>query len=277
MRKQWYYSAFFAIIIIQFLIELGLIFINFDLLSAYNSIKKQYNIISTINPFALLYKNTLNSVSAGLFLDFILLILTLSAFILAVRFKDNIFNNNNYLENAALTDSLTGLYNRRYFDSFYENIFAQSYRYDISHSLIMCDIDHFKKINDTYGHDKGDIVLKEVSDVLKNNIRKSDIAVRFGGEEFIVCLPSTNIANAVDVARKIKQMISKIRTKDIKKVTVSMGVAFYKKEFGNESKDMLKHLDNLLYEAKNRGRNRIISGDHQGSIIEVEENPWADE
>jgi len=277
MRKQWYYSAFFAIIIIQFLIELGFIFVNFNLLSAYNSIKKQYNITGAINPFALIYKNMLNAVSIGLFLDFILLLLTSSALILAIRFKENIISNNSNLENEAFTDSLTGLYNRRYFNTFYENIFAQSSRYGIPLSLIMCDIDHFKNINDTYGHDKGDIVLKEVSDVLKNNIRKSDIAVRFGGEEFIVCLPSTSITDAIDVARKIKQMISKIRTKDTKNLTISMGVASYKKEFGNESKDMLKHLDNLLYEAKNRGRNRIISGDHQGSIIEVEENPWADE
>ncbi len=274
MRKKGYYFTFFAIIIIQFLAEFGLLFVNFDIVASYNSTHKQYNTTKTLNPFGLLYKNLLNTTIIGLFLGLILLISTLSILFLILKFKKDIFNYD--LENAALTDSLTGLYNRRYFDSFYENIFAQSFRYEIPLSLIMCDIDHFKKINDTYGHDKGDIILKEVSGVLKNNIRKSDIAVRFGGEEFIVCLPSTHIDSAVDVARKIKQMISKIQTKDIKKVTVSMGVVFYKKEFGSESKDMLKYLDNLLYEAKNRGRNRIISEDDEGSVVEVEENPWID-
>ena len=93
----------------------------------------------------------------------------------------------------------------------------------------------------------------------------------------MVCLPSTEITSALDVARKIKQMVLKIKMKDIKKVTVSMGVTFYRKEFGSNPKDLLKRLDNLLYEAKNRGRNRIISEDHTGDIIEVEENPWLDE
>ncbi|MCL6119987.1 MAG: GGDEF domain-containing protein [Deltaproteobacteria bacterium] len=177
----------------------------------------------------------------------------------------------------ALTDGLTGLYNRRYFDMFYENIFNQSSRYGIPLTLIMCDIDHFKKINDTYGHDKGDIVLKEISNILKSNTRKTDIASRFGGEEFILCLPSTEITSALDVARKIKQMVLNVKTKDIKKVTVSMGVTFYRTEFDSNPTGLLKRLDDLLYEAKKRGRNRIISEDHAGDIIEVEENPWLDE
>ena len=207
--------------------------------------------------------------------DLILLALSIAAVISAVKLKKAVFDDD--LENMALTDGLTGLYNRRYFDIFYDNIFAQSSRYDIPLSLIMCDIDHFKKINDTYGHDKGDVILKEVASVLKANTRKSDMAARFGGEEFMLCLPSTHITNAIDVARKIKQMILKIQTKDIKKVTISIGVTFYRKEFENGPKDLLKRLDNLLYEAKNRGRNRIISEDRLGDIIEVEENPWVDD
>ena len=207
--------------------------------------------------------------------DLILLALSIAAVILTVKLKKAVFDDD--LENMALTDGLTGLYNRRYFDIFYDNIFAQSSRYDIPLSLIMCDIDHFKKVNDTYGHDKGDVILKEVANVLKANTRKSDIASRFGGEEFMLCLPSTHITSAIDVARKIKQMILKIQAKDIKKVTISIGVTFYRKEFENNSKDLLKRLDNLLYEAKNRGRNRIISEDGLGDIIEVEENPWVDD
>ena len=93
----------------------------------------------------------------------------------------------------------------------------------------------------------------------------------------MLCLPSTEITSALDVARKIKQMVLNVKTKDIKKVTVSMGVTSYRKEFDNNPTGLLKRLDDLLYEAKKRGRNRIISEDHTGDIIEVEENPWLDE
>ena len=250
MNKKRYYYIIISLIIIQIVSLSIFIFINFI--------------------------NIRGQISRVIFYqDLILLALSASAVISAVKLKKSVFNDD--LENMALTDGLTGLYNRRYFDTFYENIFAQSSRYDIPLSLIMCDIDHFKKINDTYGHDKGDVILKEVANVLKINTRKSDIAARFGGEEFMLCLPSTQIMNAIDVARKIKQMVLKIQTKDIKTITISIGVTFYRKEFENKPKDMLKRLDNLLYEAKNRGRNRIISEDRLGDIIEVEENPWVDE
>ncbi len=248
-KKRYYYIAFSAIII-QILILSIFLFINF------------INISSSISSI-IFYQNL------------ILLILSLGIFIFFIKFKKIIFDDD--LEHMALIDGLTGLYNRRYFDVFYDNIFAQSSRYDIPLSLIMCDIDHFKKINDTYGHDKGDVILKEVAGILKANTRRSDMAARFGGEEFMLCLSSTHITSAIDVARKIKQMIAKIQTKDIKKVTISIGVTFYRKEFGNNPKDLLKRLDNLLYEAKNRGRNRIISEDRLGDIIEVEENPWVDD
>lgn len=250
MNKKIYYYIILSAVIIQILILSIFLFIIFINISFRTS-------------------------SLIFYYDLILFTLSIAIFLSAVKFKKIIFNDD--LENMALTDGLTGLYNRRYFDTFYENIFAQSSRYNIPLSLIMCDIDHFKKVNDTCGHDKGDIILKEVANVLKINTRKSDIAARFGGEEFMLCLPSTQITSAIDVARKIKQMVLKIRTNDIKKITISIGIAFYRKEFENQPKDLLKRLDNLLYEAKNRGRNRIISEDRSGEIIEVEENPWIDE
>ena len=250
MDKKRYYYIIILLIIIQIVSLSVFLFINFINISG---------LISRV----IFYQ------------DLILLALSIAAVISAVKLKKAVFDDD--LENMALTDGLTGLYNRRYFDIFYDNIFAQSSRYDIPLSLIMCDIDHFKKINDTYGHDKGDVILKEVANVLKANTRKSDIASRFGGEEFMLCLPSTHITSAIDVARKIKQMILNIQAKDIKKVTISIGVTFYRKEFENSSKELLKRLDNLLYEAKNRGRNRIISEDVSGDIIEVEENPWVDD
>ena len=250
MNKRRYYYTLISLIFLQIISLFIFLIINF------------IN-ISTNNSRIILYQEL-----AALILSFVLLAAT-------IKFKKTIFDSN--LENMALTDGLTSLYNRRYFDMFYENIFNQSSRYGIPLTLIMCDIDHFKKINDTYGHDKGDVVLKEIANILKSNTRKTDIAARFGGEEFMVCLPSTEITSALDVARKIKQMVLKIKMKDIKKVTVSMGVTFYRKEFENNPKELLKRLDDLLYEAKKRGRNRIISEDHTGDIIEVEENPWLDE
>ena len=250
MDKRRYYSVIILLIFLQIISAAIILIINFINISANNS-------------------------SIILFAESFIFVLTLILFVAAIKFKKKIFDQD--LENMALTDGLTGLYNRRYFDMFYENIFNQSSRYGIPLTLIMCDIDHFKKINDTYGHDKGDEVLKEIANILKSNTRKTDIAARFGGEEFMVCLPSTEITSALDVARKIKQMVLKIKMKDIKKVTVSMGVTFYRKEFENNPKELLKRLDDLLYEAKKRGRNRIISEDHTGDIIEVEENPWLDE
>ena len=250
MDKSRYYSVIILLIFLQIISAAIILIINFINISANNS-------------------------SIILFAESFIFVLTLILFVAAIKFKKKIFDQD--LENMALTDGLTSLYNRRYFDMFYENIFNQSSRYGIPLTLIMCDIDYFKKINDTYGHDRGDVVLKEIANILKSNTRKTDIAARFGGEEFMVCLPSTEITSALDVARKIKQMVLKIKMKDIKKVTVSMGVTFYRKEFENNPKELLKRLDDLLYEAKKRGRNRIISEDHTGDIIEVEENPWLDE
>jgi diguanylate cyclase (GGDEF)-like protein len=250
MDKKRYYYVIISLIFLQVISAAIVLIINFINISVVNS-------------------------SIILYAESFIFILTLLLFAVVIKFKKKIFDQD--LENMALTDGLTGLYNRRYFDMFYENIFNQSSRYGIPLTLIMCDIDHFKKINDTYGHDKGDVVLKEISDILKTNTRKTDIASRFGGEEFMLCLPSTEITSALDVARKIKQMVLKVKTKDIKKVTISMGVTFYRKEFENNPKGLLKRLDDLLYEAKKRGRNRIISEDHMGDIIEVEENPWLDE
>ncbi len=250
MDKRRYYSVIILLIFLQIISAAIILIINFINISANNS-------------------------SIILFTESFIFVLSLALFAAAIKFKKKIFDQD--LENMALTDGLTGLYNRRYFDMFYENIFNQSSRYGILLTLIMCDIDHFKKINDTYGHDKGDEVLKEIANILKSNTRKTDIASRFGGEEFMVCLPSTEITSALDIARKIKQMVLKVKMKDIKKVSISMGVTFYRKEFENKPNELLKRLDDLLYEAKKRGRNRIISEDHTGDIIEVEENPWLDE
>ncbi|MHB1646665.1 MAG: GGDEF domain-containing protein [Candidatus Acididesulfobacter diazotrophicus] len=266
-EKKYFYILTLSVIIELFLV-LVILFISSNFL-----IYSDFSLLKNINESVFI--NAKHFIYISFILEFILFISAITVIWIITRYK-NIFFGKNF-EDIAMTDSLTGLYNRRYFDSFYENIFDQASRYGTIFSLIMCDIDHFKKINDTYGHDKGDLVLKEVAKILKNNMRKSDIASRYGGEEFIVVLPQTGLSKSLDVARKIKTLISKISIKDTGKITISIGVISYSKEFEDKSKDFLKKVDELLYEAKNRGRNRIMSVDTNNENIEVSENPWVDD
>lgn len=158
------------------------------------------------------------------------------------------------LEITVLYDPLTKAYNRRYFAEAMAQEMERVYRNKKTFSLIMLDIDHFKKVNDTYGHDVGDYVLKEIVSVVKNNIRKYDIVSRIGGEEFTVILPDTEIDYASTLAERLRKAIECHKFGYVKRVTVSLGVAQY------EDKDTLdtimKRVDEALYMAKNNGRNR---------------------
>ena len=161
-------------------------------------------------------------------------------------------------ENLAFTDPLTGLYNRRMFLEIAKKKLSEAKRYEEPLSLIMLDIDHFKRINDTYGHDVGDIALKFLAEILKNNVRASDIVARWGGEEFIILLPKTTLEQARKVAEKIRKIIE-MSTIDLPngeklKFTVSLGVSSFS---GKEDlEELIKEADIALYEAKRRGRNR---------------------
>ena len=130
-------------------------------------------------------------------------------------------------------------------------------------SIIMLDIDHFKKINDTFGHLVGDSLLRSIAHLLKTHLRKNDIPSRYGGEEFLILLPETQIFEAVAVGKKIMQALAKKEWK-LKKtresmgnITVSMGVALFRHDDLNES--FIKRADDALYQAKKEGRNRIIT------------------
>lgn len=171
----------------------------------------------------------------------------------------------NYLESLhqSVTDGLTELYNRRYFETHIRNMIMQSAFAPKSISLIMVDIDYFKKVNDTYGHQAGDAVIKEVSQRLKANLRLTDLCARYGGEEFVIILPATNLEFAKGVADRIKACVEETpffipseSTPSIK-CTISMGVSCLNE---NDNLDtLLARADKALYKAKESGRNIIIT------------------
>jgi len=167
------------------------------------------------------------------------------------------------LAEMANKDPLTNLYNRRYFNDVADTLLSMAHRQQQEFSIFMLDIDRFKLINDTYGHNAGDVVLKKLSNLLTTSIRQSDVAIRFGGEEFVVLLPNTNIDGAVLIAKKLKEAIENIEIKipniDIIKFTVSIGISQCDCSKNAEVIDDLVHkADEALYEAKRAGRNKIV-------------------
>lgn len=161
-------------------------------------------------------------------------------------------------ENLAFIDPLTGLYNRRMFLELAEKKLNEAKRYKESLSLIMLDIDHFKRINDTYGHGVGDMALKSLTEILRKNLRASDIVARWGGEEFVIILPKTTLEQAYNVAEKIRKLVE-ISAIDLPngeklKFTVSLGVSFFSGE--EDLEELIRQADIALYEAKSKGRNR---------------------
>lgn len=163
------------------------------------------------------------------------------------------------MELLAITDSLTGLYNRRFFFEFAENEIEKSKRYNKDLSMIMMDIDHFKKVNDRFGHQVGDQVLKNAAKICQTILRKADMMCRFGGEEFIVMLPETGKVEAVKAAERMCRLIAESRVVSAAgeiRITVSIGVSQLGKE--NCSLDeMISSADKALYAAKDAGRNCV--------------------
>ncbi len=157
-------------------------------------------------------------------------------------------------EILAITDPLTGVSNRRYFDMRFSEEIERAKRYGSDLSCLMIDIDNFKSINDTYGHAAGDRVLVEVAAVVKGRMRTTDFVARFGGEEFVVLLPETDIAAAATIADRIRQQIAETDLgPGLPRVTASFGAA------AGAARELLENADKALYEAKARGKNRVES------------------
>ncbi len=162
------------------------------------------------------------------------------------------------LQRLSTTDPLTGAYNRRMFMDMLSREMTRSGRYGEPFSLLMFDIDHFKRVNDTYGHDVGDRVLVEVVELSMELIRQSDILARWGGEEFMVLLPQTNPDMALALGERLRQRISEYRFTDAGRLTVSIGVAHQQQLDTIDS--LLKRVDTAMYRAKETGRNRVVTG-----------------
>lgn len=161
---------------------------------------------------------------------------------------------NNILRRQAITDGLTGLFNHKKTLSLLEKEVSRSKRYNGEFSVLMMDIDHFKQINDQYGHQVGDAVLVKISDIIRKNIRETDIAGRYGGEEFLIIFPETAHKYALNTAKRIADAIKAHEYPEGFRVTVSGGVAGWT---GEDTIGLVKVADDLLYKAKNSGRDRI--------------------
>jgi two-component system cell cycle response regulator len=162
------------------------------------------------------------------------------------------------LQYKSTHDNLTKLFNRHKLNDELEKEIIRENRYVHGLSLLMLDIDDFKKINDTYGHDIGDVVLKDISKIILNSIRTTDYAARWGGEEFMVLLPETSILDASEIAELIRMNIEKYENKTLNKpTTVSIGVSQFKVNEDNTD-TFIKSVDLAMYEAKQTGKNKVM-------------------
>ena len=161
------------------------------------------------------------------------------------------------IEEIAKTDVLTHICNRFHLDIIFKSEFEKAKRYNTTFSIIFLDIDYFKKVNDTYGHDIGDSVLIEISDLVKSNIRKSDIIGRWGGEEFIIICSETKVEDAYILAEKLRKLVEEYNFKTVKHKTCSFGVSSFLTDDKNYE-EIVKRADDALYKAKNSGRNKVV-------------------
>ena len=177
------------------------------------------------------------------------------------QYQDNLRNDLEQSVNLAAKDGLTGLFNRRYFDIHLKQMIEKANKESVKLYLLMCDLDNFKHVNDTYGHQAGDKILTIVSRILKNTIRVTDLIARFGGEEFTILLTDIDISKAIETAERVRVKIEYMdfyiedQIEPLKK-TISIGVTEYKKEESIES--FIERADKAMYEAKTTGKNKVV-------------------
>lgn len=174
------------------------------------------------------------------------------------------------VEYMAITDVLTGLYNRRRLHLVLAKEFERSKRYASPFAMILMDLDHFKNINDTYGHLAGDMVLQDVAKIILKNIREIDTAARYGGEEFTVLLPNTKKEDAVHLAERIRRSIERHKFPDMQNIaiTVSIGISGVPDEDIDTEDKLIRCADIALYKSKQDGRNRTVVAEGK-SLVEI--------
>ncbi len=208
-------------------------------------------------------------------------ILARSAAMLRIKsLQDQLRATQRKLAEQSVTDGLTGLKNRRLFDERLQEEFRRAQRYSDPVSLIMVDLDHFKRINDRYGHQMGDLVLREAAACIRASIRDPDICSRYGGEEFAVILPKTHFNGALAVAERIWREFrtrayqldvteqGRSRKEDVR-VTACVGLAFYPAKDITSPELLVKYADEALYQAKRSGRDRICIYQAQNYVYEA--------
>lgn len=187
------------------------------------------------------------------------------------READEIRKKSREIEFESVRDSLTGLYNRKAYDTKMEETLSIHNRYKVSYSLLVCDIDFFKKINDSYGHKVGDLALKKLSALLKERLRENDFIARYGGEEFAIILPHTNLSDAAKAGESIRSYIRNsvfsYKNNEIP-LTISIGVSSFRT--GDDGITVFERADKALYLAKRAGRNQVKTEEdviNEGAIL----------
>ena len=213
----------------------------------------QYSVSASV----LMDNNQVNSYSFSFSLVFSILLVGVLLITDAAMLLEELQWKNRILNDMATTDELTGLSNRHLLESKIQAEMGRAARYQQSLSLILFDLDHFKRVNDTWGHQTGDEVLKRTAGIIKGMIREPDNLFRWGGEEFIILAPHTSLAGAVALAEKVRSSICADPFPVVGTVSASFGVAEWRQCDSREQ--WFKQVDHALYRAKNAGRNRVVS------------------
>ena len=175
---------------------------------------------------------------------------------------------NERLERLAITDGLTGLYNHRHFRDHLQKEFERASRYKLPLACMIFDVDDFKKLNDTYGHLTGDLVLKEIAERTQKCVRKSDLIARYGGEEFVVIMPQTGRDGAAVEGERIRAIIANTAFREVPeehRVTISGGISILEHDVMLNAEDLLRAADQAMYEAKRNGKNQVVIAPDKGS------------
>jgi len=172
------------------------------------------------------------------------------------------------LEHQSIRDSLTNLFNRRFMEIALDRELRRALRHQKPLAVLMLDLDHFKMLNDTYGHEAGDVVLREIAGIMRQAVRSEDTVCRYGGEEFVAILPELGTDEALNRAESIRHMVSELRIyhrgESLREVTISIGVAVYPHN-SDSPEQLLSLADRALYEAKHLGRNRVVLAEQQAA------------